>query len=302
MASSSNEMRFHIRSVGNIAQVTRALEAVSISKASKTTDLLKSTRPYIERAWKVVLHIARQPEGTSAHPLLTPRPNPRKTLVVVVTSDRGLAGGYNMNVVRKVLRTFKDYPRPVLYIAIGERGAEMLLHRGKELSASFTKLKSPADLKEISSIGNLAMELFLGKLSDEVFICYTEFIDQFSQRVVVRKLLPLEIVYDDQDQGSYNLTHPTRATFIYEPEKSQVVDAIVPRFVALQLYEAVLSAEASEHNVRMMAMHSATKNAREIMESLEMDYQKARQKSITNEIIDISGAAEALHQSNNEGW
>ena len=301
MASSRNEMRFHIRSVGNIAQVTRALEAVSISKARKTTDLLKATRPYVERAWKVVLHIARQPEGASEHPLLAPRPDPKKTLVIVVTSDRGLAGGYNMSVVRKVLQTFSHYPRPVSYIVIGERGAEMLLHRDKDLVATFTKLITPADLKEISSIGNLATEIFLSNLCDEVFLVYTEFIDRYSQQVVVRKLLPLEIANEEGGEP-FNRTKPTRSTFIYEPDKEQVVNTIVPRYVALQLYAAVLSAEASEHTVRMTAMHNATKNAKEIMQSLEMDYHKTRQKEITNEILDISGGAEALQEGSNDRW
>jgi F-type H+-transporting ATPase subunit gamma len=302
MASSRNEMRFHIRSVGNISQVTRALEAVSISKARKSTELLKATRPYVERAWKVVLHIARQPEGAAEHPLLAPRPDPKKTLVIVVTSDRGLAGGYNMNVVRKVLQTFKSYPYPVSYIAIGERGADMLLHRDLDVTASFTKLITPADLKEITSIGNLAIEMFVDHLCDEVFLCYTEYISRFSQRVVIRKLLPLEIIYDDKDIETYNQTHPTRATFIYEPNKTQVVDTIVPRFVSLQLYAAVLSAEASEHTVRMTAMHNATGNAKEIMQSLEMDYHKTRQKEITNELLDITSGAEALQEGSGEGW
>lgn len=287
-------MRFHIRSVGNIAQVTRALEAVSVSKARKSTKLLKATQPYVERAWKMVLHIARQPEGEREHPLLAPRPKPKKTLVVVVSSDRGLAGGYNINVVRKALQTFNGYPRPVSYIAIGERGAELLAHRDKDLLATFTKLITPADLQQIMSIGNLAVETFLDGTYDEVFLCYTEFIDQISQKVVVRKLLPLEVVYDDREKESYNFSHPTRATFIYEPDKTRVVDAIVPRYVALQLYAAVLSAEASEHTVRMTAMHNATGNAKDIMHSLEMDYHKARQKDITNEILDITGGAESI--------
>ena len=302
MASSRNEMRFHIRSVGNIAQVTRALEAVSISKARKSTDLLNATRPYIDRAWKVVLHIARQPEGATEHLLLAPRRNPKKALVIVISSDRGLAGGYNMNVVRKVLQTFSKYPRPVTYIAIGERGSDMLLHRDMDVMASFTKLIAPADLKEISSIANLATEYFLNHLCDEIFLCYTEFINRFSQRVVIRKLLPLEIVYADKELETYNQTHPTRATFIYEPNKKQVVDTIVPRFVALQLYAAVLSAEASEHTIRMTAMHNATGNAKEIMQSLEMDYHKTRQKEITNEILDITGGAKALQEGSGESW
>jgi F-type H+-transporting ATPase subunit gamma len=302
MASSRNEMRFHIRSVGNIAQVTRALEAVSISKARKATKLLKATRPYVERAWKMVLHIARQPEGEREHPLLMPRPNPKKTLAVVVSSDRGLAGGYNMNVVRTTLQTFKSIKRPVSYIAIGERGAELLAHRDKDLLAAFTKLIAPADLKEITSIAHLAMEKFLDGSYDEVYLCYTEYIDQLSQKVVIRKLLPLKVVYDDKDEETYNLTHPTRASFIYEPDKDRVVDAIVPRFIGLQVYAAVLSAEASEHTVRMTAMHNATGNAKDIMHSLQMDYHKTRQKEITNEILDISGGTESLQESSGERW
>lgn len=291
-------MRFHIRSVGNIAQVTRALEAVSTSKARKATKLLKATRPYVERAWKVVLHLARQPDGASVHPLLEARRDPKQALVIVITSDRGLAGGYNMNVIRKVLKKFNDFPRPVSYVAVGERGGEMLAHREKDLLAEYSKLIAPADLKQISSIGNLAIERFLDHSYDEVYLCYTEFIDRFVQRVVIRKLLPLEVVFGEKEIDSYNQTHPTRAIFTYEPEKNRVVDVIVPRYISLQVYAAVLSAEASEHTVRMLAMHSATQNAKELMNSLKMAYHKTRQKDITNEILDISSGAEMLQEGN----
>lgn len=294
MASTKNEMRSHIRSVGNIAQVTRALEAVSISKARQATHKLLATRPYAERAWKVVLHLARQPDGSHIHPLLAARPQPRNSLVIVITSDRGLAGGYNMNVIRTVLQEFDSARRPVSYLAVGSRGADMLAHREKHLLAAYTDLASPADLQQISAIGNLATQAFLDHTYDQVFLCYTEFIDQSVQRVVTRQLLPLEVIYPEEKLDSYNQTHPTRAIFSYEPQQEEVVEAVVPRFIALQVYAAVLSAEASEHTVRMVAMHSATKNAKELMHTLQMAYHKTRQKDITNEILDISGAAEAL--------
>jgi F-type H+-transporting ATPase subunit gamma len=282
--------------------VTHALEAVSIGKARKATQLLAATRPYAERAWKVVLHLARQPDGVSVHPLLAARPKPRKTLVIVITSDRGLAGGYNMNVIRTVLKKFNTFSRPVSYIAVGRRGGEMLAHRDKDLLAEFTDLKSPADLQQSMVIGNLAIDAFMDRAYDEVFLSYTEFIDRSVQRVVIRKLLPLEVVFQTQEIDSYNQTHPTRAIFTYEPEQKKVVDAIVPRYIALQVFAAALSAEASEHTVRMVAMHNATRNAKDLMNSLQMAYHKTRQRDITSEILDITGAAEALQNGGSEPW
>jgi F-type H+-transporting ATPase subunit gamma len=296
MATSKNEMRFHIRSVGNISKVTRALEAVSVSKARQATQLLHATRPYADRAWRVVLHLVGQPEGSDLHPLLAPRPSPKSALVIVITSDRGLAGGYNMNVVRAALNKFKDYPHPVSYIAVGSRGGDMLAHRGKDMLAEYSGLDIGQDLKQIIGIGNLALESYLTRSCDEVFLCFTEYVDRALQRVMVRKLLPLEEGRHGQARVPGNQATSARSIFLYEPDKRQVIDVILPRYIALQVYVAVLSAEASEHTIRMVSMHSATKNAKELMGSLQMRYHKTRQKDITNEILDISGAAEALQE------
>lgn len=297
MATSKNEMRFHIRSVGNISKVTRALEAVSVSKARRAIQLLNASRPYAERAWRVVLHLAGQPDGSALHPLLAARLHPKGALVIVITSDRGLAGGYNMNVVRKVLKEFNDYPHPVSFIAIGSRGGDMLAHRGKNLVAEYSGVDIGLDLQKIIGIGNQAIGFYLEKSYDEVFICFTEYVDRTAQSVKLRKLLPLDALRPGQISDPGNQMIGNRSLFLYEPDKRMVIDVVLPRYIALQVYMAVLSAEASEHTIRMVAMHSATKNAKDLMGSLQQSYHKTRQKDITNEILDISGAAEALQEN-----
>lgn len=297
MATSKNEMRFHIRSVGNISKVTRALEAVSVSKARRAIQLLNASRPYAERAWRVVLHLAGQPEAGTLHPLLAARPHPKRTLIIVITSDRGLAGGYNMNVVRKVLKDFNDYPHPVSFLAIGSRGADMLAHRGKNLVAEYSGVDIGLDLQRIIGIGNQATGLYLEHSFDEVFICFTDYVDRTMQSVKLNKLLPLETVRQGQINDPDNQTIGNRSLFLYEPDKRRVIDVVLPRYIALQVYMAVLSAEACEHTIRMGAMHSATKNAKDLMGSLQQSYHKTRQKDITNEILDISGATEALQEN-----
>lgn len=295
---SSREMRLRIRSIHSISQVTRALQAVSASKVRKAMQATLATKPYAEKAWKVLIHLARQPGHTSLHPLLTTRAEIKKTLVVMISSDRGLSGSYNINVLRKTLENFAKPAAPVNFVAIGRKGRDMLIRRRLNVIAEFSDLNSPTAFTEVSPIGHLIVEDFLKGEADQVYLVYTDFHNLLRQEVIVRKILPLEVEFGSKDDHSFNVTHhQTQAVFTYEPDQDILLDEIIPRFTAMQVYQAILSAQASEHAARMIAMRNATDNAIDLMAALKLEYNKFRQQSITNEMLDITSGAEALGKS-----
>src|SRR3990170_2487850 len=237
--ANTREIRLRIRSVKNISQVTRALQAVSASRVRKAMEAVERTRPYATKAWQVLTHIAGQPGRGTLHPLLTERQDVKSVLVVMVSGDRGLAGAYNTNILRFTLSHFRDYPVPVRYVAVGRKGAELLFRRGLNVMAQFTDLPAEPQFTDASPIGRILVQEFLAGRADQ----------------------------------------------------------IVPRFTALQVYQALLESIASEHAARMVAMKNATENASDLASALTLQYNKVRQQSITNEMLDIAGGAEAQAQA-----
>ncbi len=291
--ASAREMRLRIRSVKNISQVTRALEAVSASKVRKAIAAVSATRAYATKAWQVLAHIAGQPGRETLHPLLTRRPEVRSLLVVVISGDRGLAGAYNTNVIRHTLQAFGSSKIPVRYVAVGRKGRDLLLRRRKQVIAEFSNLPAAPSFVDVSAIGRLAVEEFLKGEADEVHLVYTDFINMIRQEPVIKKLLPLEVGNEAgrvQDYVHQRLT----AAYIYEPSEREILDEIIPRFTALQVYQAILESLASEHAARMVAMRNATDNAIDLAGHLQIEYNKVRQQTITSDLLDIAGGAEAL--------
>jgi F-type H+-transporting ATPase subunit gamma len=291
--ASAREMRMRIRSVKNISQVTRALEAVSASKVRKAMAAVSATHAYASKAWQVLTHIARQPGRENLHPLLTRRSQVRNILVLVVSGDRGLAGAYNTNVIRYVTQRFGLSETPVRYIAVGRKGRDMLMRRRRQVIAEFSNLPAAPSFADVSAIGRMAVDEYLKGHADEVYLIYTDFVNMARQETVVNKLLPLEVSDGTGRVETYEHKHLT-AAYIYEPAESEILDEIVPRFTALQVYQAILESLASEHAARMVAMRNATDNALELVEDLQLQYNKARQQTITNDLLDIAGGAEAL--------
>jgi F-type H+-transporting ATPase subunit gamma len=293
--ASAREMRMRIRSVKNISQVTRALEAVSASKVRRAIRAVMDTRPYATKAWQVLTHIATQPGREQLHPLLVERPVVKNTLAVVITGDRGLAGAYNSNVIRFISQNFDQYKVPVKYIAIGRKGRDLLFRRRKQVIADFSNLPAAPSFADVSAIGRMAVDTFLDGEVDEVFIVYTSFYTMARQTVELQKLLPLELDVEHK-HVHHELVRKTPAAYIYEPAEGEILNEIIPRFTALQVYQAILESQASEHAARMVAMRNATDNAHELVGALQLAYNKVRQQAITNDILDIVGGAEALAQ------
>jgi len=300
--ASSREMRLRIKSIKNIAQVTKALETVSASKVRKAIQVYSSTSPYSTKAWEVLVHIAEQTTGEKLHPLLRDPQEINNILVLMITSDRGLSGAYNMNIVRNTLQHFVDSSKKIQYLTVGKKGRDYLRRRRKQLVAEFSNIPSPPSFLNISPIGHIAVDGFLSGEFEEVYLSFTEFVNMVRQDPVIYKLLPLDIeAIEGRKMGSAQIvspkkignTHP-KAVFTYEPEPIELLSEIVPRFISIQIYQAILSSQASEHAARMIAMHNATDNAKELISILQLEYNKIRQQAITNDMLDIVGGVEAM--------
>jgi len=282
-----------IRSVKNISQVTRALEAVSASKVRHAVNAVNATRPYATKAWQVLTHVAAQPGRNQLHPLLTERTNVNTAMAVIITGNRGLAGAYNSNIIRHTAQNFDNYKVPVKYIAVGRKGRDLLFRRRKQVLADFSNLPATPSFADVSAIGRLVVDSFLNGEVDEVWLIYTNFHSMARQTVEKQKLLPLELETEHKHVVP-NQQRNVSAAYIYEPAEREILDEIIPRFTALQVYQAILESQASEHAARMIAMRNATDNALELIDGLQLKYNKVRQQAITNDILDIVGGAEAL--------
>jgi F-type H+-transporting ATPase subunit gamma len=296
--ASAREMRLRIRSIKNIVQVTRALQAVSASKVRKAVQAVSATRAYAQQAWKILVHLSEQPGHNALHPLLQPRANVKNILVILITSDRGLAGAYNTNVLRNTLVHFKGFSQSITYITAGKKGRDLLLRRSKRVIAEFSNIPAAPTFSDISPIGRMAVDGFLDGSYDEVYLAYTDFVTMIHQDPVIKKLLPFEILSESHEAENIG-SHKIQSAFTYEPDQGELLNQIIPRFTALQVYQAVLEAQASEHAARMISMQNATDNAMELSGVLQLEYNKVRQQSITNDMLDIAGGAEALSKSLN---
>jgi F-type H+-transporting ATPase subunit gamma len=247
------------------------------------------------KAWQVLTHISGQPDKEILHPLLISRPRVNHVLVIMLSGDRGLAGAYNTNIVRFTMERFLEYSVPISYIPVGRKGRDMLVRRRVDLLAEFSDLPAAPSFADVSAIGRIAVDEFLEERMDEVYLVYTDFINMVRQVPTIKKLLPLEVEESEERVQDYAPgERGLAAAYIYEPGERQILDEIVPRFTALQVYQAVLESLASEHAARMVAMQNATDSATELAGLLQLEYNKARQQTITNEILDIVGGAEAL--------
>jgi F-type H+-transporting ATPase subunit gamma len=285
-------MRMRIKSIRNLSQVTHALETISASKVRKAIQSVHATQPYAEKAWELLTHLGKQPAHDNLHPLLVETKVANKALVIVVCSDRGLAGSYDVNIIRETLAFEAQLDQPIYYLTIGKKGREMLRRRGKYILAEFSDIPISPRFSDLSSIGYLAVEQYLEKEVDRVFMIYTKFFSKAEQRIVIDKILPLTI--PDTAEKSVTPSKTAEAVYIYEPDETALLDEIIPKFVSLQIYQAILSASASEQTARMIAMMNATENADSLAVSLQMEMNKMRQQSITSELLDIAGGAEAL--------
>ncbi|MCA9906217.1 MAG: ATP synthase F1 subunit gamma [Anaerolineae bacterium] len=300
--ATAREIKKRIRSVKNIAQITRALEATSASKVRRAQAQVLASRAYADKAWEILVNVQRTSQsGAPLHPLLTPRDEIKKVKLILITSDRGLAGAFNTNMIRTARRFTQRLGKPVEWVTVGRKGRDSMIRMGERVVAEFPNRDNPT-VADISPISRLAIDEFLSGEVDEVLIAYTDFINTLMQAPVVRQLLPLtpfeteDTVLAEMLKDQPAVT-PFSGDYEYEPSPAAILDEIVPRFTTLQLYQTVLESQASEHSARMVAMRNASDNATALTADLTLAYNKARQAAITTEILDIVGGAEALQAS-----
>jgi F-type H+-transporting ATPase subunit gamma len=288
------EIQRRIRSVKNIAKVTGALETVSASRVRRAQSQALATRAYARAALDILADIAKRSAGALAHPLLEEREGVKKIAIVLITSDRGLAGPYNTNVIRAAIDFEKTQTVPVQYVTVGKKGRDLMLRRRSKIVAEFSDLPAAPSILDITAITRTVIDDFLTGVVDEVYIVYTDFINTLRQEPRVMRLLPLK---PSEDAAGGTETTGPRSIYEFEPNAEAILDEILPRFTELVLFQSLLEALASEHSARMVAMRNATDNANALVDDLTLSYNKARQLAITSEMLDIVGGAEALSQS-----
>jgi F-type H+-transporting ATPase subunit gamma len=235
-------------------------------------------------------YVATEPgRSKNLNPLLEERGQVNALAVALYTADRGLAGAYNVNVIRKTIDFIRPYEKEnksVRLLTVGKRGRDLMRRFGKEVVADFSDMGTRPEVAQVSALARAAMDEFLSGRADEVHLAYTDFVNVLKQTPTVTRILPIE-------QAEIEHKGPP-AVYLYEPSAEQILAQVLPRFVEVQIYQALLESIASEQAARMVAMRNATDNAKELIESLTLLRNKVRQASITKEILDIVGGAEAL--------
>jgi F-type H+-transporting ATPase subunit gamma len=288
---STREIRRRIRSVKNMTQITRAMEMVSASKMRRAQRNVLATRPYADRLLDVMGELTARSVGSRAGTLLEVRPNVKRVGLIVVTPDKGLTGAMITNVLRRTGRAVLDdreRGREVEVLAVGKKGRDFLIRTGQNLVAEVTKLGDYPRLVDTLGIATNVINGFREGRYDEVYVIYSEFVNTLVQRPALKRLLPVEPPNEPAER---------QIDYTYEPSKEEVLDELLPRFVEVQLYQAILESIASEHSARMVAMRNATDNAKDLTRDLTLTYNKTRQANITKEVSEIASGAQALAEA-----
>jgi F-type H+-transporting ATPase subunit gamma len=278
-------IRRRIKGVKNIAKITKAMEMIAASKMRKAQEHGLAGRPYSEKITQVISDLMAVSSGQPLHPCLTDREEVKKVTIIHITPDRGLAGGLVGNINRMTGRFILEKNKKTGIIAVGKKGLDFLRRTVRQIEAEFTGLGDYPDLLSTLPISHIVLEEYPKGETDEVYIAYTKFINTMSQEAVIEKLLPVEPA---------EIPPTENVEYLYEPDASAVLDGLIPRFVEMKVYHAILESIASEQSARMVAMRNATQNAKELIEDLTLVYNKVRQEMITNELLDITGGTAAL--------
>ena len=278
-------IRRRIRGIQSTAKITRAMEMIATSKMRRAQERGLAGRPYSEKIYQVIADLAAIPqEGRLAHPLLQRRPV-TKIAVVHITPDRGLCGGLHANINRKTASFILEQTVPITLIIVGRKGIDFMRRHGRDIRAEFTRLGDQPSLLDTLPISRIIVDDYTNGVIDLVYLVYAQFISTMLQRPILQQILPVEPAAIPAAQN---------VDYIYEPSPNVVLGELLPRFVEMQVYHAILESIASEQSARMVAMRNATDNANEIIEDLTLMYNKARQEAITKELLDITGGAAAL--------
>jgi len=283
------DFRRRIRSVKNTQQITRAMKFVAAARLRRAQEAALAARPYateLARVLRSIMSRIDQPE----HPLLAHRPE-EKILVIVLTGERGLAGAFNSNILRKANEFFRPHrSKKLSVIPVGKKGRDALKKAGFRFPAEYVNVLAQVNFGTARDIASVVTDLYAKEEADAVYIVFSEFKTVMTPNLVLEKLLPVEAMRADEESASEKDSAPV--DYIYEQPKEKLLDKLLPRYIETQILRAMLESSAAEHAARMTAMESATKNAGEVIEALTLHMNKVRQAAITKEIIEIvSGAS-----------
>ncbi|MCA3178389.1 MAG: F0F1 ATP synthase subunit gamma [Burkholderiaceae bacterium] len=286
----SREIRNKIKSVQNTRKITKAMEMVAASKMRKVQERMRRSRPYADKVRNIAAHLANaNPEYK--HPFLVRRETERAAAVILVTTDKGLCGGLNTNVLRMVTQRLRELERAgtkVQVTAIGNKGLGFMQRIGAKVVSQVTQLGDSPHLEKLIGPVKLQLDAYSNGEIDAVYLAYTRFINTMKQEPVIEQLLPLDASRLQEDSREYSWD------YLYEPDAQSVLDEVLLRYVEAIVYQALAENMASEQSARMVAMKSASDNAKKVIGDLQLSYNKARQAAITKELSEIVGGAAAV--------
>ena len=287
----------------------------------RAIEAVLKTRTYANLSWKIVLHLSQagnSNDGKALHPLLTKREKIKKVGIILISSNRGLCGGFNTAIINKAHNSVKIHMEPGKgkpeFIIIGKKGAVVKKHYDYDIAAEFSKLDIISEIKEVLPIAKIVLDDYLSGKYDKIMVAYTDYVNAAKQIPRVKQLLPIDISTQDEYLGivgedtrigidkefidkkkkKYSQNEKHQYDYTFEPNPKEVLDEMIPRLIEVQLFQALLESNASEHSARMSAMHQATDAAKDMADELTLFYNKSRQAAITNEIAEISAGANAL--------
>lgn len=279
------EIRGRIKAAKNIQQITKAMKLVAAARLKKATDRVLEARPYAEKLREVMSSLASAGADLPTHPLMTKRPI-RKACLILVTSDRGLAGAYNTSLLRKATEFIRDADYDVTILSVGKKGNQFFGRRGYSIGHAISVPSSGARLEDAVEVTQLTREMFESGEADAIFVCYSKFYSAIRQVPQIVQLLPIEAPVSEASQAT---------AYQFEPNPAELLDILLPRYFQTLVWQSMLEATASEFGARMTAMTSATDNAGKMIQNLTLRANRERQAAITKEILEVVGGAEALN-------
>ena len=278
------EIRNRIASVSSTMQITSAMKMVSAAKLKKAQDAITAMRPYANKLTELLQNLSATLDADSGSKYSEQR-EIKNVLIVAITSNRGLCGAFNSNIIKRAKAVAESYDANVSVVAIGKK-ANDALSKNFEIISNQSPVYDDLTFDNVAEIAEMLMEQFESKAFDKIEVIYNKFKNAATQEIMTEQFLPIEPLEGDTN---------TNLDYIFEPSKEEIVETLIPKSLKTQLYKSIRDSFASEHGARMTAMHKATDNATELRDQLKLTYNKARQASITNEILEIVGGAEALN-------
>ena len=294
--ASTQDLKRRVRSITNTRKVTRAMELVASARLRRAQMRIEALRPYADRMLELMAGVS-EAAGSVRLPLLERRENVQKVAIIPVTADRGLAGGFNAQVIRRSLALMREHQsqgRQVVWFSTGRRASSTLRFRRLDVAQAWTGFSERPAYSDAQAIAHRVAEAYTESEVDAVFVVYNAFVSALTQKVTVRELLPIPTEVLEQKEEERQRDRSYSPDFIYEPEPEEILARLLPVYVETELYRALLESAASEQGARMTAMRNASKAAGELIDNLTLAMNRARQAEITQEILEVVAGADAL--------